>query len=178
MPCNALPAALPAAPQVHKAAVGRVHPDRGLGLRFPRFLRIRQAIQPVQGGHGGSAARHQQSAAATACMWGPLLRVHLRCRLCFLARCLLPAALWCREDKGTEDATSADQVAQMYQAQTRKVETAGQRLAAAKQRPLQGGARRAGAGAAAATAEEDSDAESPALSDAEDGAGAPAGLDL
>jgi hypothetical protein len=49
--CNVLLAAK----QVHKAAVGRVHPDRGLGLRFPRFLRIRQAIQLVHhtGRHSG-----------------------------------------------------------------------------------------------------------------------------
>lgn len=29
--------------QVHKAALGRVHSERGLGLRFPRFLQIRCA---------------------------------------------------------------------------------------------------------------------------------------
>jgi DNA ligase-1 len=28
--------------QVHKAALGRVHGERGLGLRFPRFLRRRE----------------------------------------------------------------------------------------------------------------------------------------
>eukprot|EP00878_Enallax_costatus_P033108 GHUV01036495.1.p2 GENE.GHUV01036495.1~~GHUV01036495.1.p2 ORF type:complete len:110 (+),score=30.19 GHUV01036495.1:513-842(+) len=33
---------------VHRAAAGRLHADRGLGLRFPRYLRIRDDKRPEE----------------------------------------------------------------------------------------------------------------------------------
>lgn len=65
--CELHPVPPPSLAQVHKAAEGLVHAERGLGLRFPRFLgRVRQ-------------------------------------------------------DKSPEDATSSQQIAEMYRAQVRAV---------------------------------------------------------
>ncbi|KAK9840432.1 hypothetical protein WJX74_009841 [Apatococcus lobatus] len=58
---------------VHKAAVGHLHPDRGVSLRFPRYIRT-------------------------------------------------------RDDKRPEDATGPDVITELYQKQTRKMETAQQAL--------------------------------------------------
>lgn len=33
---------------VHRAAAGALHPSKGLGLRFPRFLRLRPDKQPEE----------------------------------------------------------------------------------------------------------------------------------
>lgn len=76
--------------QVHKAAEGRVHPDRGVGLRFPRFLRIRWGLPGWLCGVLVPETRATQSmqfnrAAACAAMLAicsparpsPLLEVHL-----------------------------------------------------------------------------------------------------
>lgn len=53
---------------VHCAAVGRVHPQRGLGMRFPRFIRLRPDKRPEDASTPEQLAAlfHKQTRKATA----------------------------------------------------------------------------------------------------------------